>query len=1489
MIDEAAVTSWLSSHASELQPEHLDGKRISLVTSPEWSSEGIPAHITAPGADFFRAPALMIKRDYEASVREMPAPSEIPEEYLDFSSTAKGNVTPAQAISQFDPLFTTMPAPFPGMKDSRRPGNPIRLKSMRWTTLTFHSVTATAPNVELLDPIAFNFFVFDVKLAKKVSETWTYSPVEQFTILKDFEAFKPWIEAPKSVSMALSRPFVDEESADKLTDDLFLVCVLDRPCMKKAGAAVTSYYLNPKERARNEAFEVTATMSTEGWFVTFAYAAVKIADLGPQFNSIKFEHVLKTDEMNDAFLAHKLSKVRKKPVYLPLQILLACQPTGDQPVPAMRHLFAAQPHFELQWRHELVVSIKSASFQLKLGQKKNVVCEVTCKQGTQNLPAFNGREKAQTRCIYHESNPKFQDEIVVQLPWPLVPDMVLNFSFYHIDEKTAERLADEGVLGSISLPLLDKDAILAPGERKIQGVVDQKQKQLVSNLVLDVYVRSMVYSYLPEIDRLLRGDLNNDPIQEELSTIIKNLPPIMDVVIQAITDGKEAGFRTLLNLLSMFPVDKSDPRYTDAIKEAWGESEVQPIDHLKFYIRYCALRKKGQEKFFDNFIAFWVQMAKDMPVTTERQDLMSIPILLELLLKCLLLDPSRVQNSGFLAIINGLQVTVEMLRVAAPQLGRRVNVYLSWFYRDLSEFQAKGAFLKLVTSHLNHLKMEQNEYDRACFVDFLSSALTPHSLLILSAPMIGSDPYSCTFCTTIIPMIVSGLSFCEHTHSVMTIIVSVLRCFTEAELAVFLPAFRPLVEVYGKNNQVIREQDNHPTQLMFSFMFILGIAAKIDLSQVNYDTSMCLNLVLDLCDMFVKMPKLDIALGQPFEPDGHRRNTLALSGFPRPEIVTTSDCVWKRLAFVAEVIVGRVIELGSNVYVINGALVPLYHSIISSALFPSLRQFTIAFIRKHPGIVLNDPNAATFRMVKNIYGQLSADNVVILDELWNEEQKMFKTSNRATAFFMLALHKHHIDEAKLALLQNSKYANLAQLFFEIWGDLQMLNNDSEENHDYVSDYLLDMADFFIPSPDCRVKVLLELAHHHLKYQYVSEAAVAQLTAAAIVAEYLSLLKKLPRNAFSDPEHPANSFVVACPSASSEVCPKVLVDDTPKILGFCSSKYFCECGLIFLIQTAMDTCKRAQLFELGTKIHALLRPLAESRHLWKVLEKHFQNGAFSFSVLESFSGKSDRALGNYYRVEFQNAGMYLYRETQLANMWQVMEKLKARAGILAAGKPVVVLNEGEDLAHQSNPLSPDNYYVHVKFVEPFFTPEERKMRMTVFEQNHDVNRFYFDLPFFKGGQQIEHCWLKRTIITLEHPVPYLVSRIVIHADTGVKVIEYSPIEYNCQSLLTQVDRINDATKRHDFPALQPLIQGALLTQVNDGPKKMAEVFLTGAAENENEHTMALRKIFRKFLKATSRAVKVHGEWVRENPVWSDLQEQLEMGLNRLTSTLQPFLK
>jgi hypothetical protein len=299
----------------------------------------------------------------------------------------------------------------------------------------------------------------------------------------------------------------------------------------------------------------------------------------------------------------------------------------------------------------------------------------------------------------------------------------------------------------------------------------------------------------------------------------------------------------------------------------------------------------------------------------------------------------------------------------------------------------------------------------------------------------------------------------------------------------------------------------------------------------------------------------------------------------------------------------------------------------------------------------------------------------------------------------------------------------------------------------------------------------------------------------------------------------------------------------------------------------------------------LRPIAEFRHLWQLLQSQFAIGSMAWTAITALGSKSDRALGNYYRVQFQDRSVFVYRETQLANMWQVMEKLKARGAVLSDGKPVMVQNDGEELDFTK--LDPANYYIHVKAVEQHFTAEERRRRMTVFEQNHDVSRFYFDLPFSKTAQSsIEHCWLKRTILTLPHPIPHLNSRVAIPPE-NIQKLEYSPIEYCCQNLQLQVDRIDDAVIRNDYRALQPLLQGSLVVQVNEGPQKMAEVFLAGAAENE--HTMNLRAIFRLFLETNRKAVDAHDVYAKKNPIYYPLQEELDSGLKRLRVALQPFLK
>ncbi|OHT00851.1 hypothetical protein TRFO_32364 [Tritrichomonas foetus] len=593
---------------------------------------------------------------------------------------------------------------------------------------------------------------------------------------------------------------------------------------------------------------------------------------------------------------------------------------------------------------------------------------------------------------------------------------------------------------------------------------------------------------------------------------------------------------------------------------------------------------------------------------------------------------------------------------------------------------------------------------------------------------------------------------------------------------------------------------------------------------------------------------------------------------------------WEKFAFIVQMITIQFTFESKSISCLSDIFVTLSNARVSNALFPLFKYSVINYCKNNTDLTFTSDLSRAYKMVAYIIKNISNYNVEIIDKLWEYEKNKFKTTNRSHAFFLKALMKYPIKEENLEMLINSHYRSIAKQYIELTQQLEHLDYSDDNNHEFIADLMLELANFFTPSPDCRVKQLLELAQFHLEHGYVSEGAVAQLSAAALVAEYLNVLKRLP-NVFSDKEHPALSFTVACPSASSEVCTEIILKDRPKVPGFCTSKYFCECGLLSIIQTTMDTCKRAQLYELFTKIHELLRPLAEYRRMYEVLKRNFQNGALSYKVLDHFGAKNDRSLGNYYRVEFQTGSIYIYRETQLANLWQVNERLKGRSQNLSQGKPVIVVNDGIDLS--TTKMQPENFYVHVKAVEQYFTPEERMKRVTVFEQNHNVNKFYFDLPYSKTAQMsIEYCYLKRTIFTLPHPMPYIVSRVLI-PPSNIETLEFTPIEYSCQSLQKQIDNINEACSRCDFKALQPLIQGSLLAQVNEGPKKMAEVFLNGSTENE--YTQRLRELFRTFLKVNQRAVKAHGEWVTRNPVYQLLQEELELGLNRLSSTLQTYLK
>ena len=322
--------------------------------------------------------------------------------------------------------------------------------------------------------------------------------------------------------------------------------------------------------------------------------------------------------------------------------------------------------------------------------------------------------------------------------------------------------------------------------------------------------------------------------------------------------------------------------------------------------------------------------------------------------------------------------------------------------------------------------------------------------------------------------------------------------------------------------------------------------------------------------------------------------------------------------------------------------------------------------------------------------------------------------------------------------------------------------------------------------------------------------------------------------------------------------------------------------------AIDACKRAKFFELSSRIQSLLSPIAAHRKLWQFLKNYYTTGVFSWQIISNLTTSNDRNLGNYYRIQFYDGKCkhnYIYRETNFSNLWQVSKRLQKSSEFYAKGLNVVVVNEGEEI--NIDKTEPGNYYIHVRSVAPYFEPNEIKKRITVFEQNHNISKFYYDIPFSKDSQSsIRNCWLNRTIYTIPYPMPYIIKRVEIPSE-NIKKETYTPIQYSNYNIRKQIYALEEAISRKDCICLQPLLQGSLLVQVNEGPKRIAEIFLSD--EEENEDKQELRNTFRLFLKVNSIAVKMHSNYVIKNPIYAVLQEELESALNRITSALQPYLK
>lgn len=138
----------------------------------------------------------------------------------------------------------------------------------------------------------------------------------------------------------------------------------------------------------------------------------------------------------------------------------------------------------------------------------------------------------------------------------------------------------------------------------------------------------------------------------------------------------------------------------------------------------------------------------------------------------------------------------------------------------------------------------------------------------------------------------------------------------------------------------------------------------------------------------------------------------------------------------------------------------------------------------------------------------------------------------------------------------------------------------------------------------------------------------------------------------------------------------------------------------------------------------------------------------------------RIFATYYRVAFYGAQFgelngkeYIYRENQITQLSEIALRLesmyKKRFG------DVNIIRDASKEATAK--LDPKKAYFQVTHVEPYITEEEKGVRVSSFERNHNISRFYFEVLI--GKPSVAEREIDRIILTVEDgfAFPYIKKR------------------------------------------------------------------------------------------------------------------------------------
>uniref|UniRef100_A0A4W5KBR4 Dedicator of cytokinesis 8 n=1 Tax=Hucho hucho TaxID=62062 RepID=A0A4W5KBR4_9TELE len=445
----------------------------------------------------------------------------------------------------------------------------------------------------------------------------------------------------------------------------------------------------------------------------------------------------------------------------------------------------------------------------------------------------------------------------------------------------------------------------------------------------------------------------------------------------------------------------------------------------------------------------------------------------------------------------------------------------------------------------------------------------------------------------------------------------------------------------------------------------------------------------------------------------------------------------------------------------------------------------------------------------------------------------------------------------------------------------------QEDPEMLMDLMYRIAKGYQTSPDLRLTWLQNMAEKHKNRKCFTESAMCLVHAAALVAEYLSMLedhKYLPVGSVT--------FQNISPNVLEE---SAVSDDvlSPDEDGVCSGRYFTTGGLVVLLEQAAELFSNGGLYEAVNEVYKIIMPVLEAHRDFRELGSAHHKLQRAFENIIQKGHK--RMFGTYFRVGFYGAKFgdldereFVYKEPGITHLPEISHRLENFYS-QCFGDALEMIKDSKDIDRSK--LDANKAYIQITYVEPFFDDYEMKNRLTNFDKNFNLRRFMYTTPFTKAGRprgELNEQYKRKTVLTTMHAFPYVKTRInVIQKEE----FDLTPIEVAIEDMQKKTRELALATHREqpDAKMLQMLLQGSVGATVNQGPLEVAQVFLNEIPADPKlfRHHNKLRLCFKEFIMRCGEAVEKNKHLITMDQ--KEYQQELKKNYNRLRENLRPMLE